>query len=133
MKIVHTSGKRKTAIARATLKEGKGVVKVNKVPLDIYDPQMYRLRIREPLLIAGDLAFKVDIDVNVNGGGISSQADAARLAIAKSLYQYSKSERLKDNFVKYDRSLMVADVRRKEVSKPNRHGQARAKRQKSYR
>lgn len=133
MKIVHTSGKRKTAIARATLRGGTGKVKINNKPLDIYEPKLYRLKLREPLILAKDLMDKVDISVNVIGGGISSQADASRLAIAKALYEYSKSERLKDLFLKYDRSLLVADVRRKEVSKPNRHGQARAKRQKSYR
>jgi len=133
MKIVHTSGKRKRAIARATLREGSGKIKINKVPLDFYEPKLYRLRIREALMLAGDLASKVDIDVNVNGGGIASQADAVRLAIAKSLLDHSKSEKLKEQFLKYDRNLLVADVRRHEASKPNRHGQARAKKQKSYR
>ena len=76
---------------------------------------------------------KVDIDINVAGGGIISQAEASRLAIARALVEYSKSNSLKDSFLKYDRHLLVADTRRKEASKPNRHGQARAKRQKSYR
>lgn len=133
MKIVNTSGKRKTAIARATLREGKGNIRINSLSIDVYEPRLYRLKLREPLLLAKELMDKVDIDVNVKGGGISSQADASRLAIAKALYEYSKSEKLKDLFLKYDRSLLVADVRRKECSKPNRHGQARAKRQKSYR
>ena len=69
----------------------------------------------------------------MSGGGISSQTDACRLVIAKSLVEYTKSERLKETFLKYDRTMLVADVRRKEPSKPNRHGKARAKRQKSYR
>lgn len=133
MKIVNTSGKRKTAIARATLREGKGNIRINSLSIDVYEPRLYRLKLREPLLLAKELMDKVDIDVNVQGGGISSQADASRLAIAKALYEYSKSEKLKELFLKYDRSLLVADVRRKECSKPNRHGQARAKRQKSYR
>jgi REP element-mobilizing transposase RayT len=47
--------------------------------------------------------------------------------------EYSKSERLKDKFMKYDRTLLVADVRRKEAHKPNRHGKASAKVAKSYR
>ena len=94
---------------------------------------MSRLKLREPLIIAGDLIDKVNIRLNVVGGGISSQADAGRLAIAKGLVEYSKSEKLKEDFLKYDRNLLVADVRRKEPAKPNRHGQARAKRQKSYR
>jgi len=133
MKLVHVSGKRKRAIARATLRQGNGRVRINNSLLDIYQPELYRLKLREPLLLAGDIATKVDIDVNVFGGGIASQAEASRLAIAKALVDYTKSERLKETFLKYDRNLLVADVRRKEPAKPNRHGQARAKRQKSYR
>ena len=133
MKIVHISGKRKRAVARATLKDGKGVIKINNQLLDVLEPKFVRMKIMEPLLLAGDLAKKVDMDINVAGGGIISQAEAIRLAIARALVEYSKSNTLKDNFLKYDRHLLVADTRRKEASKPNRHGQARAKRQKSYR
>jgi len=133
MKVITSSGKRKSAIARATVKPGNGIVKINNKILDFYEPKLSRLKLREPLLLAGDLANKVDIRVNVVGGGISSQADASRLAIAKALVEYSKSGKLKEQFLNYDRNLIVADVRRKEPSKPNRHGQARAKRQKSYR
>ena len=133
MKVVTQSGKRKRAIARATIRPGKGVVKINNQILDYYEPKLSRLKIREPLIIAGDLLNKVNINVNVVGGGISSQADASRLAIAKALVEFSKSEKLKEQFLNYDRNLLVADVRRKEPAKPNRHGQARAKRQKSYR
>ncbi len=133
MKVVTASGKRKRAIARATIRAGKGIVKVNNQILDFYEPKISRLKLREPLIIAGSLMNKVDVRVNVIGGGISSQADASRLAIAKGLVEFSKSDKLKEEFLNYDRNLLVADVRRKEPSKPNRHGQARAKRQKSYR
>ena len=133
MKVVTAAGKRKRAIARATIRSGKGIVKVNNRILDFYEPKISRLKLREPLIIAGDLINKVNISVNVFGGGISSQADASRLAIAKGLVEFSKSDKLKEDFLNYDRNLLVADVRRKEPSKPNRHGQARAKRQKSYR
>ena len=133
MKTVHTSGKRKTAIARATLSDGSGIVRINKILLDSYQPRLYRLKLREPLILAGDTADKVDIDVNVIGGGMNSQAEAARLAISKALVNYSKSDKLKDIFLKYDRNLLVADVRRKETHKPGRHGKARGKTQKSYR
>jgi len=131
MKIIHTSGKRKRAIARATLKQGKGIVRINKVVLDSLQPKLARLKLREPLLLAGAIADKVNINVNVAGGGIMSQAEASRLAIARALVQFDK--KLEDVFLKYDRHLLIADVRRKEASKPNRHGKARAKRQKSYR
>ncbi len=133
MKTIITSGKRKRAVARATLREGKGKVRVNNKLLDVYEPKLARLKLREPLILAGDVVNKVDINVNVFGGGINSQADASRLAIAKALVAHTKSEKLKETFLKYDRNLLVADARRKEPSKPNRHGKARAKRQKSYR
>jgi small subunit ribosomal protein S9 len=130
-KVIQASGKRKKAIARATLREGKGVIRVNNKLLDVIYPEMLRLKIEEPLILAGDAARNFDIDVNVIGGGVSSQAEAARLAIAKCLVNTNK--KLEKIFLNYDRQLLVADVRRKEPSKPNRHGQARAKTQKSYR
>ena len=133
MKIITVAGKRKRAIARATIRQGNGSVRINNMALDFYEPKLSRLKLKEPLIIAGDLINKVNIDVNVIGGGVSSQADASRLAIAKGLVEFSKSDKLKEEFLNYDRNLLVADVRRKEPSKPNRHGQARAKRQKSYR
>ena len=100
MKPIVTSGKRKRAIARVTLREGSGNVSVNKKSLDSYEPRMYRLRIWEPIIIAGDVASNLDIDVNVYGGGMSSQADASRLAIAKALVQYTKGDKLKESFLK---------------------------------
>ena len=133
MKSIVTSGKRKRAIARATLNPGSGRIRINKIQLDLYQPKMYRLKLREPIILAGDIINKVDIDVNVIGGGTASQSEASRLAIARALVEHTKSERLKEKFLKYDRQLLVADIRRKEASKPNRHGQARAKKQKSYR
>jgi len=131
MKVVHVSGKRKRAVARATLKAGSGKIRINKVPLEIFSTESERLRIKEPLILAGDTANKVDIDINVFGGGISSQVEATRLVIGKSLSQFDK--KLEDAFSDYDKHLLVADVRRKETRKPNRHGKARSKRQKSYR
>ena len=133
IKNIHASGKRKTAIARATLKQGNGLIRINSVPIDLIEPKMSRLKLREPLILAGDFASKVDIDVNVAGGGTTSQAEASRLAIAKALVNFTKSDKLKEVFLNYDRNLIVADVRRKEPAKPNRHGQARSKVQKSYR
>ena len=133
MKTITVSGKRKRAIARAAVRAGKGIVRINNLSLDNYGPKMSRLKLREPLILAGDLINKVDINVKVVGGGISSQADASRLAIAKGLVEFSKSDKLKEDFLNYDRNLLVADSRFKESAKPNRHGQARAKKQKSYR
>ena len=133
MKNVHASGKRKMAIARATLKQGNGLIRINSVPLEFIEPKMSRLKLREPFILAGEIANKVDIDVDVAGGGITSQAEASRLAIAKALVDFTKNDKLKEIFLNYDRNLLVADVRRKEAAKPNRHGQARSHVQKSYR
>ena len=91
---------------------------------------MLRLRVSEPLVLAGDVSKKVNITVNSVGGGVTGQADAIRLAMARALVQHDK--KLKKIFDEYDRLLLVADVRRKEVCKPN-DSKARAKRQKSYR
>jgi len=131
VKIIHVAGKRKRAVAKATLKPGKGIVRINNQLLDNYEPELARLKLREPLILAGDIAKSVDITVRVNGGGFNAQAEAARLAIARALAQSSK--KLEKTFLSYDRHLVVADVRRKEPRKPNRHGKARAKTQKSYR
>jgi len=133
MKSIHASGKRKTAIARATLMQGNGFVSVNGVPIEFMEPKISRLKLKEPLILAGDVANKVDIHVRVNGGGTTSQAEASRLAVAKALVDFTKNDKLKEVFLNYDRNLLVADVRRKEAAKPNRHGQARSKVQKSYR
>ncbi|MFH1770469.1 MAG: 30S ribosomal protein S9 [archaeon] len=130
-KIIHVAGKRKSAIARVTLKKGTGNVKVNNLNLDCYEPKIARLKIKEPLLLVKHISDKFDINVNVSGGGFMSQAEAARLAIGRALVIYDQN--LKKLFLEYDRRLLVADVRRKESAKPNSHGQARAKRQKSYR
>jgi small subunit ribosomal protein S9 len=130
MKTINTSGKRKSAIARATVVSGTGKVRINSFLLDNYDPEMFKLRIMEPLILAGETVKKVDISVNVKNGGVSSQADAIRLAIARGLVEFDG--KLQKVFLAYDRQLLVADVRRKETAKPN-DSKARAKRQKSYR
>ncbi len=128
---IHTSGKRKTATARATLKEGDGDITINGHTIEEFTSYTYQLKIKEPLLLAEDTAEDVNIKVNVEGGGVNGQASAVRLAIAKAMAEYN--EALKDVYEDYDRHLLVADVRRKETRKPNRQGKARSKRQKSYR
>lgn len=131
MKSIITTGKRKTSIARATLKNGSGKVIVNNKDIAILEPTIARLKLQEPLILAGDMVNKVDIAVKVIGGGFMSQTIAARLAIGRALVE--KYPKLKEPFLDYDRQLLVADVRRKEAVKPNSHGSARSKRQKSYR
>lgn len=132
MDCVNTSGKRKTAIARAVVKEGTGKVTVNKIPIDIYTPELARIKIKEPLELASDKAGKVDISVNVQGGGVMGQAAAIRTAIARGLVDYFKDEELESMFKAYDRTLIINDDRRKLPKNPLGPG-ARAKKQKSYR
>ncbi|MGC8673172.1 MAG: 30S ribosomal protein S9 [Thermoplasmata archaeon] len=132
MKVIVASGKRKTAVARAVVREGNGIVRVNKVPLDIYKPEILRTMIKEPLLLLGEKVNQLNIDVNVKGGGIVGQAEACRTAIARAINQYFSDSNIEKLFKEYDRSLLVNDVRRKLPKLPMGRG-ARAKRQKSYR
>lgn len=132
MKTVNTSGTRKKSVARATVKEGKGTVRINSKLLETLQPEMARMKIMEPLLLAGDSVKKVNVDISVSGGGWSSQAEAARLALARGLVEFTGSKNLKKTFLEYDRHLLIADVRQNEPHKPN-DSKPRAKRQKSYR
>ena len=132
MKTVNVSGKRKTAVARATARKGEGRIRINNTPLEIYSPELSRLKIQEALHFAGEHANSVDIDVDVHGGGIMGQAEAARTAIARAIYEYTGDEELKSMFLMYDRTLLVNDTRRKEAKHQLGRG-ARKKKQKSYR
>ncbi len=132
VKIVQASGKRKTAIARATIRAGKGRIRINKRPLEIWEPELARLKILEPLQLAGKLAEKVDIEVDVRGGGFMGQAEAARTAVGRCLVEFSGDAKLKDTILEYDRTIVKGDHRRKETKKYGGPG-ARAKKQKSYR
>ena len=119
-RFVFSTGKRKTAVARARIISGTGRVEINEVPLDLWEPEYSRLRIREPLMLADELSQKVDIVVNVKHGGVSSQADAVRQAIAKGMVDFFKDEKLKNLYLDYDRNLLVYDPRRTEPHKPSR-------------
>ncbi len=132
VKIVLSSGKRKTAIARAVIKPGKGRVWINGIPLEIYPNELFREKAMEPLLLAGDLRYKVDIKVKVEGGGVMGQAGAVRTAIARGLVEYFQSPLLKKIYIDYDRTLIAGDPRRTEPEKPMRYS-ARRRWQKSYR
>ncbi len=127
------SGKRKTAKAKAKIKEGSGNIYINGRSyknLQLFD----KLKLEEPLKIAEQFLGKAnfDIEVQIKGGGEKSQIDAARIAISKAILDFSKSEELTKAFLNYDRNLLVADIRRKEAYKPG-DSKARAKRQSSKR
>ena len=138
-KVVNSSGKRKTAVARATVKLGKGRVRVNSEPIEILQPELARRKAMEPLIIADAMKrlSKVDINISTNGGGVMGQTDAIRTAIARGLVHYNGGaegldEELRDEYLRFDRSLLVNDPRRKEPKHQLGRG-ARRKKQKSYR
>ena len=132
MKVAIASGKRKTAIARAVVKDGKGRYRINHMPFEIYEPEIARLSVLEPIGLIGDKANKVDIEVKVRGGGVVGQAEAARTAVARALVKYFDDPAIESIFKEYDRHLLVNDVRRKLPKLPLGRG-ARKRRQKSYR
>jgi len=127
------SGKRKTAVAKATIEDGNGVVTFNKRPLTFLS-DLQQLEISEPLIIANDVLgeLKFNIALNVTGGGIACQVEAGRLAIAKAIVKFTDKEDVKNAFLAYDRNMLVADTRRKEACKPG-DSKARAMRQASFR
>lgn len=132
-KIIVVSGKRKTALARAIVKPGKGRIRINKIPVEIFEPEIARQKIMEPLMQAGEDIWKqMDIEVKTSGGGYMGQAEAARMAVANGLLKWTKSSHLRTVFSEYDRTMIVGDSRRKETKKFGGPG-ARAKGQKSYR
>jgi len=133
MKKLVVSGKRKTAVAKATIEDGKGNVTFNKRPLG-YLTNLQQLEISEPLIIAREVlgSLNFDIALNVTGGGCACQVEAGRLAIAKAIVAFTKKEDVRNAFLAYDRNMLVADTRRKEACKPG-DSKARANRQTSFR
>ena len=132
-KVLVVSGKRKTATARAVAKPGIGKVRINRIPIEILQPEIAREKIMEPLIQAGDEVWKqLDIDIKVSGGGYTGQAEAARMAIANALLKWTKSAHLRTLFAEYDRTMIAGDSRIKEPKKFGGSG-ARARDQKSYR
>jgi len=131
--VTNTSGKKKTAIARATISEGEGRVRIDGTPVELIEPELAQLKMLEPFRIAdADLRDQVDVDVDVEGGGVMGQADATRTAIARGLVQHTNDAELRDAYMEFDRSLLVNDVRQSESKKWGGPG-ARARYQKSYR
>ncbi len=126
------TGKRKTAKARVAVTDGKGRIRVNNVPIHLYQPKEAREKIMEPIMLSGEYADKVDVSIRVAGGGALSQAEAARMGLAQGLVKHTKSKRLRSTFIEYDRNMLSGDDRRKE---PKKFGgpSARTRKQKSYR
>ena len=134
-KVVQTTGKRKRAVARVRLMKGNGTLRINKKGINTLEPIELRDLILEPVNFSQqtmDIAKASDIDVVIKGGGTSSQAGAARTAIAKAIAGASGSDAIGRAYMKYDRTLMVDDIRQVEPKKflgPK----ARSRFQKSYR
>lgn len=131
-KVMIARGKRKESVARATITEGKGVIRINSQNLASFSNPYIREIVKEPLHYIGPEANSIDISINVNGGGAMGQAQAARTAIANALVMYFDQMNLKQKFIEIDRSLVVEDTRRVETKK-FRGPKARARFQKSYR
>ncbi len=136
MKITNVSGKKKEAIARAIVREGSGMIRINSQLLENWEPVYAREKIRVPLLLAESVIdlTKLDISINISGGGQMGQADAIACAISRALVKHSENEELHSTFIKYDRMLIAGDHRQTEVHKPGQSSKGpRHKRQKSYR
>ena len=129
---ITVKAKKKRAVARGVIRKGTGKIRINKRIIDVIEPVQLREMLFEPLWIAGPLAKEVDIEISTHGGGYMGQGIAARSAIAKALVEYHNDEKLKRQFLDYDRLLLVDDVRRKEAKKPLGTG-ARKHKQKSKR
>lgn len=110
--------KKKEATAQASIKAGKGVVRINSRNLELFEPAQMKALIKEPIFLAGDAAQGVNITIHVEGSGSMSQALAARGAIAKALVEYTGDEKLRKTYLEYDRMLLVDDPRRTEPKKP---------------
>jgi len=120
MESVQTFGRKKTAVAVAYCKKGRGLMKINGVPIELVKPEVLKLKVYEPILLLGSERFAgVDIRIRVKGGGYTSQIYAIRQAIAKAIVAYNQKyvdeaskREIKEILTAYDRSLLVADPRR---------------------
>ena len=131
-KVLTVSGKRKTAVAKAAVRAGKGRVTFNNYPLNLVTPETARAKIMEPLVLAGERAKGLDISVEAQGGGVIGQAEAARMAITRALLRWTRSAQLRRLLRNQDRTMLAGDPRRSESKKFGGPG-ARRRKQKSYR
>ena len=93
MDVIHTIGRRKTAVARIYLKAGNGTITVNKRELNNYfTTPTLQYKVKQALALVG-AEDAYDVKVNVYGGGITGQAEATRLAIARALCQLDAENR----------------------------------------
>ncbi len=131
VRVEHSRGKRKRAIARATVKEGSGRVRINSKLVSSFGNRYFKSIVSEPLELIGPNGLNVDVSVKVHGGGEMGQAQACRTAIAKALAQYF-GEAVVAKYKEDDAYLLREDPRRVEPKK-YMGPKARARNQKSYR
>ncbi len=118
MEITNTVGRRKAAIARVFVKPGKGQITINKKPLEVYFPlEIFQYVVKQPLLVL-NATENYDITINLTGGGIKGQAEAARMGIARALCEIDPELRpaLKKN------GFLTRDSREVERKKPGQPG-----------
>ena len=93
MEVIHKIGRRKTAVARIYLKEGSGVITVNKRNFtDYFTTPTLQYKVKQPFALLG-IEDTYDVKVNVYGGGITGQAEAIRLAISRALCEIDVENR----------------------------------------
>ncbi|MCX7985695.1 MAG: 30S ribosomal protein S9 [Bacteroidales bacterium] len=116
MEVINTVGRRKTAVARVYMTEGKGNIIINERTFESYFPTIQlQNTVKQPLTLVG-LTDKFDVKVNLTGGGFKGQAEALRLAIARALVKYNEEYKsiLRKN------GLLTRDPREVERKKPGR-------------
>ena len=118
MEVVNAVGRRKTAVARVYLNEGKGNITINKKSLEEYFtlPTLQYI-VKQPLELLGVLG-QYDIKVNLVGGGFNGQAEALRLGIARALVKVNAEDKSKLRAA----GFMTRDPREVELKKPGRPG-----------
>ena len=116
---IHSTGRRKTAVASVFLQSGKGAIIVNGRSFDNYFPlEIQRTAILAPMAKAGVPATTYDIAVRVNGGGIEAQATAVQLGIARALVKENEGFR----HVLKEEGFLTRDSRKKERKKYGQPG-----------
>lgn len=128
----YVNASRKKAVGRCVVKPGTGKVHINGVPLEAQYSGYKQGLIKEPMILLDEDSKKYDYFIKVKGGGVMSQIQTVRSCIAKGILAFNNKEKTKEKIMKYDRHLLVDDVRQKEAKKQLGKG-ARKKKQHSKR
>jgi len=116
MEMINTIGRRKTSVARIYMTPGNGKITVNNKAIEVYFPfDLHQIVVKQPLALVG-AEGNYDVNINVDGGGIKGQAEAARMAISRALCEFDAEHRgplKKEGF-------LTRDPRMVERKKPGR-------------